>query len=233
MSKNKKNNANNLSKDEVRKFKEQINKTKYCRINAYKRCSMWDSFYKIIACIYNLIVIGLSILTLIDIDVLNFSRTMTSAVLIIAAVCTFALDLFLREVNYGSKAEQYKNAYNELESILSELAALEGKFSSDKFTQLRQRYATLMKNSINHVDRDYYRYVYEYVDEQSAKLNDNDKNFSSRMKSKYRWYEARDFLVKCAFSFAIYFFVWLFTLICSGILNIKDKVSRRKNGNAN
>lgn len=226
-------NVNGLSKDEVKKFKEQINKTKFCRINAYKRCCMWDSFYKVIACIYNLIVIGLSILILIDIDVLKSSQTLISAILIIAAVCTFALDLYLRVVNYGSKAEQYKSVYNELESILAELAEVEENLSSDKYIQLRQRYATLMKNSINHDEQDYFRYVYYNVDEQSNELNESDKNYFKRIKNKYRWHKARDFLVKCGFSFTIYFVVWLLTLICSAVLNSRDERSRRKSGEPN
>lgn len=226
-------NANSLSKDEIKKFKEQINKTKFCRINAYKRCGMWDSFYKVIACIYNLIVIGLSILILIDIDVLESSQTLISAILIIAAVCTFALDLYLRVVNYGSKAEQYKSVYNELESILAELAEVEENFSSAKFIQLRQRYATLMKNSINHDEQDYFRYVYYNVDDQSDEMNESDKIYFRRIKNKYRWHKARDFLVKCGFSFTIYFVVWLLTLICAAILDTRDKRSRRKHGEAN
>lgn len=226
-------NSNGLSKDEVSKFKEQINKTKFCRINAYKRCGMWDSFYKVIACIYNLIVIGLSILILIDIDVLKSSQTLISAILIIAAVCTFALDLYLRVVNYGSKAEQYKSAYNELESILAELAEVEENLSLNKFAQLRQRYATLMKNSINHEEQDYFRYVYYNVDDQSGELNESDRNYFRRMKNNYRWYKARDFLVKCGFSFTIYFVVWLLNLICSAVLNSRDKKSRRKSSDPN
>lgn len=222
-----------ISEDEIRKFKEQINKTKCCRINAYKRCSVWDSFYKVIACVYNLMVIGLSILLLIDTHVLKTAHALISAILIIAAVCTFALDLYLRVVNYGSKAEQYKSAYNELESILVELGEVERMPNLDKFIQLRKRYATLMKNSINHEEQDYFKYVYYNIDEQGAELEEKDKNFYSIMKSEYRWYEVRDFLVKCCFSFIIYFFVWMLNLIGSLVVGFKDKRNRRKSGGSN
>lgn len=222
-----------ISEVGIRKFKEQINKTKCCRINAYKRCSMWDSFYKVIACVYNLTVIGLSILLLIDTHVLKTAHTLISAILIIAAVCTFALDLYLRVVNYGSKAEQYKSAYNELESILVELGEVEGMPDSDKLIQLRKRYATLMKNSINHEEQDYFKYVYYNIDDQGAELEEKDRNFYSTMKSEYRWYKVRDFLVKCCFSFTIYFFVWTLNLIGSSFVHFKDKRNRRNSGGSN
>lgn len=196
----------------IENFKTQIKKTLYCRINAYKRCLMWDSFYKVIACIYNLAVIALSILMLIFDEAFLRSHIWFSALLVVAAVCTFALDLFLRVINYGSKADQYKSAYNEIENILTDLDAVTKK---KELFELNQRYETLIKYSINHDEQDYCRYAYE---------NCQDDEFHNQFKSKYRWYEARDFLVKCGFSFTIYFFVWLLKLCVVGVLLCRDKI---------
>lgn len=198
----------------INEFREQINKTKYCRINAYKRCLMWDSFYKVIACIYNLAVIALSILMLIP-EIFTNNHIVISALLIVAAVCTFALDLFLRVINYGSKADQYKNAYNEIENILTDLDEVT---NQKELFKIKQRYETLIKNSINHDEQDYCKYAYE---------NSQDDEFHKQFKSKYRWHEARDFLIKFGFSFSIYFFVWLIKLIIVVGLSFRDSIKER------
>ena len=206
---------------DVQEFKETLIKTKCCRINAYKRCCIWDSFYKVVACIYNLIVISLSIIILLPIDIFNENHTIVSALLVVAAVCTFALDLFLRVVNYGSQAEQYKNAYNELESILVELQNVENESKAcDILKELRQRYAILMKNSANHTEQDYHRYVYENIDLNDDKLNDGDKKYYRSIKNKYKWEYAKNFIIKCGFTFFLYLFVNFFVLIVYFIKNL-------------
>ena len=204
--------------DEVEQFKKKLNKTKYSRINAYKRCLAWNNFFKIISCVYNLAVISLSILTLIP-TIFQQNQTIISALLIIAAICTFALDLFLNTVSYSSKAEQYKSSYNELEALNTKL---EEGCTSKGLKSIKEAYDTLIKNSINHAEQDYCKYVYEHKDVY-------DSSYYKAIKKKYIMFKVQDFMVKCVFSFMVYLVIFLFKIIIATLYRLALLLFGEKN----
>lgn len=178
-------------------FINKVNKTKYCRINAYKRCSEWRMFLIFVSFIYN---IGLVVASLLSISILKEEFGLNVAVAILSVV-VFAISLFVSSLDYGRKANEYCRCYQALEELARE-ASISATMAD--FSRIEERYNTILNFSLNHEECDYWRLMVEYpngylsfiskddgttIDEDEAKKEC--EQFNKSIKKKYGEYIAK------------------------------------------
>lgn len=201
-------------KEQKNKFVQKVNKTKYARINAYKRCIDRKTFFKIICFTYNLIVIILSVLSIILNDLIEKNyMLLISGLLVIFSIFAFSVDLLVASIDYGAMAEQYKFAYIKCEMILIDMEYCD---KIDKFRSLENQYIELMNNSINHKEVDYARYICENdIEDKYIKYYD--------LIRLYKIKSAEEVCLYIFFTFGIYLIYNTFKLIIFEFLKIRSK----------
>lgn len=227
--------ANDYSIKEDLLYKLRI--TKWCRINAYKRCVSWKRYLQLISFLYNLSLIILSVLSL----SLFKDNSIVSILIVILSVIVFSTSLYVSSLDYSRRANEYKICYTQLAELESVVQSTK-KTEKVKLEYLFNQYNTIMQFSINHDEYDYVRYMKEYpIDKYYfAKQKDNgaitekekeelinkaiDQNNS--FISKYRKSRAKEIVIKASLllfvPFFIYYLIWgiLFTArnVCGYII---------------
>lgn len=176
----------------------KMDMTRYCRINAYKRCKEWDSFFNVILFVYNLIMISLSIIVLF---IKGDTNLYFSIALIVFSVCTFAIDLFMGVNDYSSLAEKYKNSYNKIEHLIYELKCKAE--NKEQIESVYKNYLDHISSSINHEEIDYLRLCEEYPDN----YMDTNKEIAAQKHKKYATVCFRNFMLKVILTFTAYLFI--------------------------
>ena len=207
-------------------FINKVNKTKYCRINAFKRCSEWRMFLIFVSFIYN---IGLVVISILSISVFR-EVFLLNVVVAILSVVVFAISLFVSSLDYGRKANEYCRCYQALEELIRDANICN---SSSNFNQIEEKYNTILEFSLNHEECDYWKLMNEYpngylsfmqkddgtmISEEEAK--EECKRFNRDIQKKYNEYVAKkDLFMAVLTGFVFYPFYLVFIMII-----------RRKNG---
>ncbi|MBO6261357.1 MAG: SLATT domain-containing protein [Bacilli bacterium] len=178
-------------------FINKVSKTKYCRINAYKRCCEWRSFLVFLSFIYN---IGLVVISILSISLLRDAFVLNVIVAILSVV-VFAISLFVSSLDYGRKANEYCRCYQALEELIRETNSID---SLTNLCNIEEKYNTILSFSINHDECDYWKLISEYpngyqsfickddgtvLSEEEAKKECD--SFNKSIKKKYNEYLAK------------------------------------------
>lgn len=206
-------------------FINKINKTKYCRINAYKRCSEWRMFLIFISFIYN---IGLVVVSLLSVSVFT-EAFILNVIVAILSVVVFATSLFVSSLDYGRKANEYCRCYQALEELIRDANT---STSISDFNQIEEKYNTILAFSLNHEECDYWKFMNEYpngylsfmkkddgttISEEEAK--EECKRFNKDIQKKYNEYLAKKGLFMAVLTGVVLYPVYLAFV----------KIFRRKN----
>lgn len=186
-------------------FKKKVEKTKYCRINACKRCEEWKGFLIFISFIYNICLVVVSVLSI------SFFSDIypLSVVITILSVIVFASSLFGSSLDYSRKANEYRHCYEALEELLCKLKLSQ---SEQEFCSISEKYDTIIHFSLNHDEIDYCRLRNEYPDffkEPNHDKNDFEKQ-KNEYKKKYRKLVAKHVLLKTILTAIVFYPVYVF-----------------------
>lgn len=192
-------------------FKKKVEKTRYCRINAYKRCKEWQGFLLFLSFVYNLALVVLSILS---ISLLK-ENYLLSVIIAITSVIVFAISLFVAGLDYSKKANEYSHCYQELDSIIR---AIELSKDDKELSVVREKYDLIMKFSPNHEECDYCRYKINYPEEQDS------VEAKKEFEKLYRRHVVQSVAIKIVLTLVVFYPLYRFVIwIYSRNKNGKDR----------
>ena len=198
-----------------KEFKKKVEKTKYCRINACKRCGEWKSFLIFISFIYNICLVVVSVLSI----SLFKDKYILNVVITILSVIVFASSLFVSSLDYSRKANEYRHCYEALEELLCKLKLSQ---TEQDFCSISEKYDTIIHFSLNHDEIDYCRLRNEYPDF-FKEANTDDKEFEKQKieyKKKYKKLVAKYVILKTVLTAIVFYPVYIvIKLIVSKVIS--------------
>ena len=211
-------------------FIERVKKTKYCRINAYKRCNEWKSFLLFLSFIYNMCLIVVSIFSI----SLFKEQYWINVFITILSVVVFTISLFVSSLDYSRKANEYCRCYEALDEIINQAYSTSNK---DELRIVESRYNTIISFSINHDECDYLRFKYEYpdgpnsfllMDDGSKRTDDEARTESIKVETdiakKYKWYLGKTRVAKVILTGIFFYPIYLLlTVIFRGKVKNDNK----------
>ena len=147
-------------------FTTKVSKTKYCRINAYKRCNDWKMFLVFVSFLYN---ISLVVASILSISVYKEVSLLNVAIAVLSVI-VFAISLFASSLDFSRKANEYCRCYQALEEVLREAGECKDETSLNR---VKEKYNTIIDFSLNHEECDYYRFMVEYPNGIESFRNDD------------------------------------------------------------
>lgn len=226
---------NSSFESKKRIFIEKVKKTKYCRINAYKRCNEWKTFLIFLSFIYNM---GLIVAAILSVSVLKDFYWLNVFITVLSVI-VFAISLFVSSLDYSRKANEYCRCYETLDELIHSTQLIK---DEKELNAMESKYNTIICFSLNHEECDYYRFKFEYPDgpnsfsqmddgtvrdEQEALLKANSEKII--IAKKFKTYKAKVAIYKSVLTgFIFYPLYLLFALIIRGRVN-DNKTRNRKN----
>lgn len=209
--------------NEKRTFVERVKKTKYCRINAYKRCKEWKSFLLFLSFLYNMCLIVVSIFSI----SLYKEQYWINVFITILSVIVFTISLFVSSLDYSRKANEYCRCYEALDEIINQAKSIS---KEKELRVLESKYSTIIAFSINHEECDYLRFKYDYpdgpesfliMDDGSKRTMDEAKKASLeqsiKISKKYHWYLGKMRVVRLILTGIVFYPVYvLFIFLLRG-----------------
>lgn len=192
------NNASDLSKIKNNLI-EKIKKTKNTRIRSYNRCVYWNNMLSVMNSVYSALVVLLSIMSL----AYNGNNRFIQYGLICLSITSLVFSLIVNNVNYAEKSRDYKESFNSLEKLLSDLNSLENLNIND-LKQIENLYNHEMSSRINHKDVDYFQYMIDIYSEKIDTLSAEEKIKFKDIKKKYIKYKSMEFANKIIITLGLY-----------------------------
>ena len=140
------------------------------RIEASKRYKEDDNFYRFITIFYSIIVTVISIRFAFGLDTLDASSNQKlSILLLVMSVFVTLFTMYVSIKNAGEKVGRFQSNYMELTRLLADIQLANTSYKKDNESELEivdedyrkfsSRYASLLTQSDNHDDIDYWRAV--------------------------------------------------------------------------
>lgn len=190
-------------------LKEDIIDTKETRIRAYKRCLYWNSLLNIMNNVYASIVVLLSILLL----TYSSESLIIQYGLICLSIVSLVFSLIVNNADYEGKYHDYKDSFNRLEALLSEMKYID--YTEDSLKVIENKYNNELSSSINHKSCDYNQYKMDTLYRcKFDELSDNEKTKlierNKEIVRNYRKDKSKEFVCKIAVTLGLYAIYALF-----------------------
>ena len=211
-------------------FIERVKKTKYCRINAFKRCNEWKTFLIFISFVYNMCLVVVSIFSI----SLFKEQYWMNVFITILSVIVFTISLFVSSLDYSRKANEYCRCYEALDEIINQTKSCE---NEDELEAIESKYSTIIAFSINHEECDYLRFKFEYPDGPKSFMTMDDGSERTKEEAesaaimarksiakKYKWHLGKTRVAKFVLTGIIFYPLYLlFVLIFKGMVRNDKK----------
>ncbi len=196
---------------------QKMRDTKECRIRAYNRCKYWSGLLNVMSGIYGALVVLLSILLLDYSGQDLFLQYLLICLSIVSLVFTFIIN----NAGYDEMYHNYKNSFNYIETLLSELKNINYIDDLNKKIELlkivNDKYLIEIASSQNHKDVDYYQYKMDTFHRNEIKTDQDIKKWHS-IKKQYIKYKSMDYVCKLFITLGLYF---IFSLLYHLVILIK------------
>lgn len=166
------------------------------RIEASKRYKEDDNFYRFVTIFYSILITVTSIRFAFGIDNLEAnSNQKLSILLLVTSVFVTLITMYVSIKNVGEKVGRFQSNYMELTRLLAEIQLVNTSYKrsgeeevlkvKDDYGRFSKRYASLLTQSDNHDDIDYWRAVKREEEDNFAKVDIANEKISSYVKWKY------------------------------------------------
>ncbi|PGT88758.1 SLATT domain-containing protein [Bacillus sp. AFS040349] len=166
------------------------------RIEASKRYKEDDNFYRFITIFYSIIVTVISIRFAFGLDTLETSGNQKlSILLLVMSVFVTLFTMYVSIKNAGEKVGRFQSNYMELTRLLADIQLANTSYKKDSDEELEivnedyrkfsNRYASLLTQSDNHDDIDYWRAVKREEEENALKVKMADEKIKVYKRWKY------------------------------------------------
>ncbi|WP_226668739.1 SLATT domain-containing protein [Metabacillus litoralis] len=166
------------------------------RIEASKRYKEDDNFYRFITIFYSIIVTVVSIRFAFGLDTLNpIGNQKLSILLLVMSVFVTLFTMYVSIKNAGEKVGRFQSNYMELTRLLADIQLANTSYTRESESELEivnedykkfsNRYASLLTQSDNHDDIDYWRAVKREEEENTEKVKIADEKIKVFKRWKY------------------------------------------------
>jgi hypothetical protein len=166
------------------------------RIEASKRYKEDDNFYRFVTIFYSIIVTVVSIKFAFGLDTLEASGNQKlSILLLVMSVFVTLFTMYVSIKNAGEKVGRFQSNYMELTRLLADIQLATTSYKKDNeeefeivnedYRKFSNRYASLLTQSDNHDDIDYWRAVKREEEENALKVKIADEKIKVYKRWKY------------------------------------------------